>query len=527
MKSKRELDNFIRSRVIWEFLTKGVIIKYLVMRIIILCLFFIFSNDLYGQLYGHKLFPIGNKSLNAAGIFLNNNNDRAFVPTVYYPGDTSTVITFDPQGNNRLDVEIPAFLMPKNSFVQLDNFYYFYGKTEIIQNDLQIIQMDMSNQVIWQQNFETDLDASFPNDIVAIEDHLYITAVNDRVEPYHREINVKKINFSGQEVWSRNYNSTSYSSYPTKAVVSSDDNLLLSAIFRHQLSVPFTTSQITKINSLGNVIWEVLGEEKARDGAVRVDLAELSNGNLVQLYEVDKFDDFEYRSVYNPFPVRMDWYDAEGNFLFHKYIEYPNVEQFERGDVTAGNGDYFFLTGAHLDNELPSERYGVVTKFDNQGDTIWTKQYYHPNYPEPNDRRFIRNMIELENGDLLLLGMTGAQGSFNEVWFMRVNEHGCFGTTECDDLVTSTETNLDLSLLDIKIFPNPVTDILQITSSVDHPIKQAKLYDLNGQAVAHQLSNDPTKMEISVADFPEGMYVLSFELKSGRILTELVRVSGK
>ncbi len=493
------------------------------MRIIFFFLFFIFSEGLYGQLYGHKLFPIGNKSLNASGIFL-NNNDRAFVPVVYYPGDTSTVITFDQQGGNRLDIEVPNFLFPVFSFTHIDGDNFFYGKDNTIENNLQIIRIDTTNQMIWQKSFQTNLDASFPNDIVTIGNDLYITAVNDRTEPYHRRVNVKKIDVSGEEIWTRNYNSASYISYPTKMIVSSDDNLLLSAIFRHQLSVPFTTSQITKINSLGNVVWEVLGLEKARDGAVRVDVAQLSNGNILQLYEVDKFDDFEYRSVYNPFPVRMDWYDPNGSFLFHKYIEYPKLEQFERGNVTAGNGDYFFLTGAHLDNELPSERYGVVTKFNNQGDTIWAKQYYHPNYPEPNDRRFIRNLIELDNGDLLLLGMTGAQGSFNEVWFMRVNEHGCFGTTECDDLVTSTETELDFSLLDIKIFPNPATDILQITSAADRPIQRARLYDFNGQTLVEMdlPNNGQSSLDISVAEFPEGNYILSLELKGGKVVTEII-----
>ncbi len=493
------------------------------MRTLLIFLLFIFSEGLYGQFYGHKLFSLGDNNLNAVGIFTDPSTDRVIVPTIYYPGDTSTIITFDEYGNNRLDIELPDFVLPKFSFVHLDGYNYFYGKNDAILNNLKIIKMDSTNEIIWQQALQTDLDYSFPNDIVLIDDYLYITSVIERTEPFHRRLNVKKVDISGQEVWSRNFNSTSFISYPSQAIVSSDNYLLLSATFTHQQTVPFRRSQLMKINSLGNVEWEVLGTEKTQNG-VQATLTELSNGNLLQLYEVDKFDDFEYRIVYNPFPVRMDWYDADGNFLFYKYIEYPNTQQFERGNVTAGNGDYFFLTGAHLDNELPSERYGVVTKFDNQGDTIWTKQYYHPNYPEPNDRRFIRNLIELDNGDLLLLGMTGAQGSFNEVWFMRVNEHGCFGTATCDDLVTSTETNLDLSLLDIKIFPNPATDILQITSSVEHPIEQAKLYDLNGQAVAHQLSNDPTKMEISVADFPEGMYVLSLELKDGRILTELVRV---
>ena len=496
------------------------------MRIIIFFLLIIFSKGLYGQLYGHRLFPIEDKSLNTGGISINSNSDRVFVPTVY-SGDTSTVITFDIQGNSRLDIEIPLFSFTRSSFVNLNGYNFLYGKNNAILNDLQIIKMDTVNQIIWQNNFQTDLDFSFPNDIVAMDDHLYITAVSERTEPYHRRLNVKKIDVSGQEIWSRDYNSTSYSSYPTKAVVSSDDNLLLSAIFRHQLSVPFTTSQITKINSSGNVVWEVFGVEKARDGAVRVDIAELSDGNLVQLYEVDKFDDFEYSSVYNWAPVRMDWYDPDGNFLFHKYIEYPSLEQFERGNVTAGSGDYFFLTGAHLDNELPSERYGVVTKFNNQGDTIWTKQYYHPNYPEPNDRRFIRNLVELDNGDLLLLGMTGAQGSFNEVWFMRVNEHGCFGTTECDDLVTSTETDLDLSLLDIKIFPNPATDILQITSAANRPIQSVTLYNFSGQKIKEvNLPSGQSNLDISVADFPAGNYILSLELKDGKVVTELVRVGG-
>ncbi len=496
------------------------------MRLLVFFLLFIFSQGLYGQIYGHKLFSVGNNNLNTVGIFTDPNTDRLIVPTIYYPGDTSTMITFDPEGSSRLDIEIPAFSFARTSFAHLNGYNYFYGKNRSIENDLQIIKMDMANQIIWQQNFQTDLDSSFPDNIVAIDDHLYITAVNDQIEPYHREINVKKVDLSGQELWSRNYNSTSYSSYPTQAIASSDDHLLLSSIFRDQASVAFTRSQMTKIDSLGNVVWEVLGNENARDGAVRVTLAELSNSNILQLYEVDKFDDFEYRSVYNPFPVRMDWYDANGNFLFYKYIEYPKVEQFERGNVIAGNGDYFFLTGNHIDNELPSERYGVVTKFDNQGDTIWTKQYFHPDYPDPNDLRFIRSLIELDNGDLLMIGITEGEDNFLNTWFMRVNEHGCFGTATCDDLVTSTETALDLSVLDIKIFPNPTTDILQITSSADRPIQAAKLYDFNGQILMDidLPNNGQSSLDISVSEFPKGNYILSLEFKDGKVVTEMVGI---
>ncbi len=171
---------------------------------------FIFSKGLYGQFYGHKLFSIENKSLNAAGIFINSSIDRVFMPTVYYPGDTSTVITSNLAGNNRLDIEIPNFTFPVFSFTQKNGNNYFYGKDNAIENNLKVMKMDAADQTIWQQNFQTDLDFSFPNDIVAIDNHLYITSVSERTEPYHRRVNLKKIDTSGQELWSRNYNSTGY-----------------------------------------------------------------------------------------------------------------------------------------------------------------------------------------------------------------------------------------------------------------------------------------------------------------------------
>jgi len=499
------------------------------MRIYLICLIFILSNGLYGQFYGHKLFHLGDRNLNVSGIFYSAPNNRAYIPVIYPPGDTATIITITSEGNDRLDFEIPGFLMPQNSFTHLDGFNYFYGKNKLIQNDLQIIKLDMANQTIWRHNFQADLDLLFPNDIIAIDQDIYVTSVSERTEPYHRRVNLKKINTSGQELWSRNYNSTGYVSYPSQAIVSSDNKILLSATLVQQFGVNDIRSQLMKIDDLGNVIWEVLGTEKLRGGAVIASVAELSNNNLVQLYEVDKFDDFAYRIIYNPFPVRMDWYDADGNFLFYKYIEYPSAEQFERGGVVAGNGDYFFVTGSHSDNNIPVERYGVVTKFDNQGDTIWTKQYYHPDYPTLDDFRFIRNLVELDNGDLLLMGMTEGEGGYLNAWFMRVNEHGCFGTANCEDLVTSTETDLDLSLLDIKIFPNPATDVIQVTSSADRPIQGAKLYDFSGQTLVElELPNNgQSSLEISVADFPEGNYVLSLELKDGRVVTEMVRVADR
>ena len=70
-----------------------------------------------------------------------------------------------------------------------------------------------------------------------------------------------------------------------------------------------------------------------------------------------------------------------------------------------------------------------------------------------------------------------------------------------------------------------MTDILQITSGVDRPIQGATLYDFSGQKLVEKdLPNGQSSLDISVAEFPEGNYILSLELKGGKVVTEMVRV---
>lgn len=70
-------------------------------------------------------------------------------------------------------------------------------------------------------------------------------------------------------------------------------------------------------------------------------------------------------------------------------------------------------------------------------------------------------------------------------------------------------------LVDAKVFPNPVSDVLTI--SIKTPAKKIQLYDLSGRIVYEELSGNQTTLKINCNSFIEGMYVLRIDEKAIKI----------
>ncbi|MGL5920093.1 MAG: T9SS type A sorting domain-containing protein, partial [Bacteroidales bacterium] len=92
------------------------------------------------------------------------------------------------------------------------------------------------------------------------------------------------------------------------------------------------------------------------------------------------------------------------------------------------------------------------------------------------------------------------------------------GTKQAKLRVTGFEINLPNSLdnvtdLGIKVYPNPVTDIININS--DEAIEKAEIFNVSGQNV---LSASYTN-QISVTSLPAGYYILKVKLENGKAAT--------
>jgi len=62
------------------------------------------------------------------------------------------------------------------------------------------------------------------------------------------------------------------------------------------------------------------------------------------------------------------------------------------------------------------------------------------------------------------------------------------------------------SRLDVDIFPNPTSDLLQITTQ--KPLNEIQLYNALGQKVHQQQGLQQTEVRINVGDLPKGMYIV-------------------
>jgi len=85
-----------------------------------------------------------------------------------------------------------------------------------------------------------------------------------------------------------------------------------------------------------------------------------------------------------------------------------------------------------------------------------------------------------------------------------------------DDVAVSfiTSTGNQPSAENLRVYPNPATDMLNINSGVE--ITSAKLYNVSGQLV-YESNGNSNEMRISTSEMPSGLYLLNLTTKEGTI----------
>ncbi|MFC2129512.1 GDSL-type esterase/lipase family protein [Bacteroidota bacterium] len=100
-----------------------------------------------------------------------------------------------------------------------------------------------------------------------------------------------------------------------------------------------------------------------------------------------------------------------------------------------------------------------------------------------------------------------------------------FSPTGLDDFVVNASSfisNITSEFLstDVKIFPNPVGDLLHIES--DEGVSQINIFDINGRQIMN-LSQPQASMELDVSQLPKGIYVLKAYTNHGISIIKLVK----
>ena len=73
------------------------------------------------------------------------------------------------------------------------------------------------------------------------------------------------------------------------------------------------------------------------------------------------------------------------------------------------------------------------------------------------------------------------------------------------------------------LYPNPATNIVNITNSEDISVKQVEVYDVTGKLINTQNFNNETEIQLNVETFSSGTYILHLQTNEGMAVKKLIK----
>lgn len=89
--------------------------------------------------------------------------------------------------------------------------------------------------------------------------------------------------------------------------------------------------------------------------------------------------DPEFVSKYRIYPPTFLRLDKNGKVIGENVLRITKDKGVYISGLLRGKGNYFFAYG-ESDADTGAERYGLITKYANNGNTIWTHTYRHHDY---------------------------------------------------------------------------------------------------------------------------------------------------
>ncbi len=335
----------------------------------------------------------------------------------------------------------------------------------------------------------------------------YIYYIGDK---FHMGISKYDLESGGLE-WTRSYNPEAPYALIYHQNSTEDGNLLVSHVKRFENE--FTSfGYVMKINPDGDILWESEAIDTLATSGKNLVTIELSDGRILTKLNKEMWFE-EFLCCLQVETPAFIWRDANGIFEKQYTFKTPRSDYLYISKIEAGRGDYFYSYG-QIKEEISEvkEYYGFITKYDNDGNEIWTHRYRHPDFEDGEDRTFlVRDIIEEEDGSITAMGRINETGTAkSDIWMFNVNEYGCFNNEECSELQIFTATD-DLSSIksNLKIYPNPSKNIINVEGLDLRRSSLVEIYDISGNKVyTNQIL---TKDEIDVSLLSKGVYIMKVQ----------------
>lgn len=323
-----------------------------------------------------------------------------------------------------------------------------------------------------------------------------------------------EVNSIGEIIWERSFGSNGISHAPGRIVALTDSTYLIGLEkYPSSGSGPNIHTFLIEIDNVGNVLssWD---DQSTRTYAPRAMIPIEDDGLIYASRYLTAA-----ASTSNPFPDFQGYIvrqDSDYNILWTLKTGDPAFRTDLFNMIETMDGNYIAI-GSNFDDTLDNG-FGILTgylvKFDEEGTILWEKQYYGA-FGGQHKNEFY-DIVEMADSSLVLCGeSTKFSEDFPQRgWLVSLDKNGNLDSLTVDVKMVEIRSEVSLSA-----YPNPADDYLTLELSNEN-IERVELYSLTGQLLQSEAVSG-TRVEISVADLPAGVYSVLVNGRYGKRVVKL------
>ncbi|MFZ1705936.1 MAG: T9SS type A sorting domain-containing protein [Saprospiraceae bacterium] len=208
--------------------------------------------------------------------------------------------------------------------------------------------------------------------------------------------------------------------------------------------------------------------------------------------------------------VWMWWLNTQGWILgTFPYVKWLDTFYLRIEPIGVKNNK-LYMTGRYYDFQENKERYDILEVAPYSNSTKKVGEFLNYNHNSGNFRINILKSDFLDNGDIYFDLSIRSRKNNLEYWYLSsvVVEAKNLGIISSNKEIAN---NIHWSWA----YPNPTADILHIQKEIGEPV-EIYIRDITGNILLQKTFDQQTEIELSLIDFPSGMYYVTIIDKSGK-----------
>jgi len=428
---------------------------------------------------------------------LNNNND-----------DCCTLTKLCQYGNIEWFKQYP-FHPGTNTLILHDDLIYVAGHTNEPDSRYTVYCIDSLGDIVWNRTYaDPSKNSKFPR-LALWGDKLVLCGTQDR------NINNRPApilyfvvtDMEGNQIGEFYYGDNNESTIPVRTIVDNSDRCLSSYVYCPDTCFLDLKAGVVAFDTSGSIEWE-LDLPYSYDPYECV-LAQIDSNDLAIKWFVDNTTIPNHDLT----PPAIFFTDMSGNvvdtaiFQNQTLKEVRNMEPvWEKGLIGCGHEypDYI--------NQSSPRLFGWLFRMNENREVLWERSYLDSTYQ--GETFGLRHIIPTIDGGYIATGtitnfMTGVWESHN--WLLKLDSLGCL-QPGCGSLnyITDTEEVVFLKGKDIKIYPNPASEYVQVELPADFDFGQNTCAVLvsNTGGIVRQEKISASNNQLNLSGITSGMYYL-------------------